>query len=195
MKSKSQSIKVLLVLLLGIMWVGFVTAAENQKHIYMDSQYYSYLDYLINSGRQVPDFILQQPYCLGNVDSLNQSINNHYIKYWQKYYTANLISGQLDLQDRVRHSEKIINRFKASGSIHMVTPYMVFANRTVFDQHFKNDPNYAGDLSESENWLYGRVSDAYMQFSYHNLGIFIMVLRYHKPGIPITHAQTRNLPG
>jgi hypothetical protein len=80
----------------------------------------------------------------------------------------------LELQDQYRNSEdNTINRFKAAGSVHLATPNVLFANRILFDQNYKYDPKYAGDLSESGHWLYGRVNDAFMQLSYHGIGLFI----------------------
>ena len=39
-------------------------------------------------------------------------------------------------------------------------------NNTVIDQDYKHDPEFAGDLSESDNWLYGRVNDAYININF-----------------------------
>lgn len=166
--------KFYLLLFLFLTGIYPVLCAENNRNIYLDSPYYSYLDYLINSGQYIPEFVLQQPLHLENLDSLNLAgAGNYYTTYWETFYTTKLLSGQLNLQDQLRWANTAVNRFRASGSIHMITPHAVFANRTTFDQDYKYDPNYAGDLSESKNWLYGRVNDAYMQISYHGLGLFI----------------------
>jgi hypothetical protein len=151
-----------------------IKAADAIRYIYLESTHYAYIDYLINSGQCTPDFVLQQPYLLRPQDArITTPVNRYYRTYWDQFFASGLISGQLELQTQYRQAEKGINRFRAAGSVHLNTPHVLFANRTIFDQQYKYDPCYAGDLSESGHWLYGRVNDAYMQLNYKDIGLFI----------------------
>jgi hypothetical protein len=172
---KAAEFRHIKILTVSLVFLTLAKSAENPQVIYLESPYYAYIDYLINSGRLVPDFLLQQPYMIGDLDTLSfADAGEYYQKYRNTFYTSKLVSGQMILQDQCRNSAyEAINRIKATGSIHIGTPNVLFANRIIFDQNYKHDPKYAGDLSESDHWLYGRVNDAYMQLSYHNIGLFV----------------------
>ena len=145
------------------------------RYIYLDDPTAVYLEYLVNSGHYVSRFILQQPYELGNIDSSTwRSVAGRYFQhYWQRYYLGD-VSAQLQLQDRLRYQKKVLlNRYLLAGGIHLVFPHITFANRTMVDQDYKYDPKYAGDLSESDHWLYGRVNDAYMNLHYGSFELFL----------------------
>jgi hypothetical protein len=170
--TRYMALSVICIIFMLVLQAG--AADDTSPYIYLDSPYYDYIDYLINSGQAIPDFVLQQPYRMDSMDSTNTvGAGKYFHTYWGQFYSSALISGQIELQDQYRQTEIGINRFKASGSAHVNTPHVLFANRTVFDQQYKNDPKYAGDLSESENWLYGRVNDAYMQLNYKGIGLFV----------------------
>ncbi len=70
------------------------------------------------------------------------------------------------------YHDVVYNRYRASGSIHLATDLVTLANRTGVNQDYKHDPYYAGDLSESKNWLYGRTNDAYIDVHFSNCQIF-----------------------
>jgi hypothetical protein len=159
------------------------------KYIYLDHIGNDYLNYLINSGQAVPDFIFQQPYdvAIWNKAEIDSKPYRYFNQYWQKFYDEqSTVSGQLQAADDVHYHDVFYNRYHVKGSVHLVTGLATFANRTVVDQDYKHDPDYAGDLSESENWLYGRVNDAYMDV--HTAGFEFFIGRLNRnwgpPGLP-----------
>jgi hypothetical protein len=149
----------------------------------MDPAQYAFIDYLINSGRKMPPFVMQQPYTT-DLFQENGKYSGFFGNYWQKYYgfrslgdtavNQTGLSGQLLFSEKGKYlNEELANRFQAHGGIHIIYPYLTLGNRTGIDQEYKYDPNYAGDLSESENWLWGRVNDAYMNLNFKNFTFFI----------------------
>ena len=155
-------------------WIYPSQAQESSRFIYLGDDTYQYIDYLINSGQKTPDFVFQQPYDMEMLQEnpIRSRSYNHFLKSWQRFYPENTISGQLAVHDQVNYSTAAVNRYQLAGSVHWVTPHATFANRTIVDQDYKYDPNYAGDLSESKSWIYGRVNDAYMQLRYEGFGFF-----------------------
>ncbi|MEJ2051916.1 MAG: capsule assembly Wzi family protein, partial [Calditrichota bacterium] len=92
----------------------------------------------------------------------------------QKYYPENGVSGALDLSDKGKYlNEVLVNRYRATGAVHLVYPHITLGNRTSINQEYKYDPKYAGDLSESEHWLYGRVNDAYINVNFSGFNLFV----------------------
>jgi len=154
---------------------GFIYAQNQVQYLYLDEPYYEYIDYLINSGKNIPDFVFSQPYeqndSLFNMGSQNDA--KYFNKYWSNYYRDKNLSGQLQFENRANYSSTIFNRYKIAGSLHYADENITLANRTIVDQDYKYDPLFAGDLSESKHWLYGRVNDAYMNLRYNRLNLFL----------------------
>ncbi len=164
---------------------------DTKTFLYISPDQYAFIDYLINSGRKLPQFVFQQPYET-TVFMDDGKYAGFFGNYWQRFYggenpsgsdsitglssQAGLtgLSGQLQLSDKGKYlNEVLVNRYHASGGIHIVYPHITLGNRTAIDQEYKYDPRYAGDLSESENWLYGRVNDAYMNLNFSGFDFFI----------------------
>jgi len=164
---------------------GFVHAQNQVQYQYLDNQGYEYLDYLVNSGKTIPDFVFSQPYerndSLFNMGSQNDA--KYFNKYWSSYYSDKNLSGQLQFENRVNNTNTIFNRYKIAGSLHYANENITLANRTIVDQDYKHDPLFAGDLSESKNWLYGRVNDAYINLRFNRLNLFFG--RMHRNWGPI----------
>jgi hypothetical protein len=150
------------------------SAQDGTKYIYLDHISNDYLDYLINSGQVVPDFIFQQPYTSNVWDKTEYDSKpyTYFKKYWHYFYRQGSVSGQLEISDDGHYHEAVYNRYRASGSVHLVTDWVTLANRTSVDQDYKHDPFYAGDLSESKNWLYGRTNEAYIDARFKDFQIF-----------------------
>jgi hypothetical protein len=149
-------------------------AQEPVRYIYLDSPTHQYIDYLINSGRTAPDFVFNQPYDI-KILAYSKTAprgQRYFNKYWKFYYGDNEVSGQLQLSDRLNYHSAVFNRYQATGGVHFATPNVTLANRTRIDQDFKHDPNYAGDLSEAQDWLFGRVNDAYINLNYKGFELF-----------------------
>ena len=145
-------------------------------YLYLEDDHYAFIDYQINSGRNLPRFVFQQPF-EGSFLSDDMKAAEFFKNYWEKYYGDSLASGlssQLMLADKGKYqNEVLLNRYQATGGIHIIYPHITLGNRTTIDQEYKYDPNYAGDLSESDNWLWGRVNDAYMNVNFKNFDFFI----------------------
>lgn len=107
----------------------------------------------------------------------------YYTIYWKQFYSNKQVSTQLNLSDRVHYTNDFYNRYRGSVGFHLGSENVTLANRTVVDQNYKYDPLFAGDLSESKHWLYGRVEDAYINLRYHRLNMFFG--RMHRNWGPI----------
>jgi hypothetical protein len=158
---------------------------DHKKNIYLEDPTNTYLDYLINSGKLETNFVLWQPYQAAVLDSVgeNDKATTYFKKFWLKYYKEDEISFQLDAGDELRSQEKVYNRWAMTGGVHFFAPHVSFANRTSMNQDYKHDPNYAGDLSESDSWLWGRVNDAYINAYVGNFDFFFG--RMHRNWGPI----------
>jgi hypothetical protein len=121
-----------------------------------------------------PDFAFQQPYSKKTLNDsrLKSPVAKYFKSYWNRFYSDENVSGQLQLSSRLNKHDKVFNRYRAAGSLHFNGPYMSLANRTIVDQDYKVDPLYAGDLSESNSWLFGRVNDAYGHLNFKNIDLF-----------------------
>lgn len=152
-------------------------AKDEARFMYLDSPVYDYIDYLINSGQVVPDFVFLQPFELDSAfwKGGNRRAADYFNDYWQRFYggySANRAAAQLSVGDKVIVDDSLVNRYRFAGSINFVAPHLTLANRTIVDQDYKYDPNFAGDLSESEHWLYGRVNDAYVNLRFGKFDVF-----------------------
>ena len=146
---------------------------ESKTFIYMSEDQYAFIDYLINSGRKMPGFVFQQPYET-DLFKENGKYSGFFGNFWDTYYAGTGLSGQLLLSNKGKYqNESLLNRYHGSGGFHIVYPNITLGNRTTIDQEYKYDPKYAGDLSESDNWLWGRVNDAYMNLNFKNFDFFI----------------------
>lgn len=145
-------------------------------YIYLEEDHYSFIDYQINAGQQVPRFVFLQPY-ENNYFSDQEKPSGFFQDYWDRYYgdlKNGGISVQLMITDKGKYQNDILlNRYQATGGIHIVYPNITLGNHTTIDQEYKYDPHYAGDLSEADNWLWGRVNDAYMNINFKNFDFFI----------------------
>ncbi|MFZ0390782.1 MAG: capsule assembly Wzi family protein [Calditrichia bacterium] len=167
------------IILFLLFFGGFAAAQGAQptlKFLYLQDGWYDYWDYLINSGRAVPHFVLNQPYAKSTADSLSgeSAVEKFYQEYLDHLFPQKAVSGQLTLTGRLKYrNDHLMNRSRAEGGLHLVFPHITLANRTALDQQYKYDPDYAGDLSESNHWLYGRVNEAYMQLHFKGFGLFL----------------------
>ena len=153
-------------------------AQEASQYVPINRANNALMDYLINSGNIHPHFTLQQPYYNLSCDSI-AGYNIQNIFYFMRnksmrYKKENTVSISLTGADKYKYlNNRNANRYRASGSVYVNYPHVIFYNRTTIDQDYKYDPNYAGDLSESAHWLYGRVNDAYGRFYMDHFNFFI----------------------
>ena len=109
----------------------------------LNNNHYEYIDYLINSGENVPSFVFFQPYQVDHFfyDQPGSSLSYNYFKsYWDRYYGKKNIALQLLISDRMVYHEQVLNRFKITWGGHFITPNITLANNTVIDQEYKYDP-------------------------------------------------------
>ena len=150
-------------------------AQEPVRFLYLENEQYDYFDYLINSGRQIPEHVFQQPYDVSFLKPAagKNAIAGYFQKYWSGYYRSDGVQGFLQFDEKLKYQQgDFRNRYGASGGVHFLSNHLTLANRTGFQQEYKHDPNYAGDLSESKNWIYGRVNEAYMNLRFKPVDIF-----------------------
>jgi hypothetical protein len=153
------------------------------------SQHYSFLEYAICSGRLQVSHPLSQPYMASELRSELASlkeegesiIRNHWIKVLQadlqKYCRPDSLpedqgfwnlgmNGTYRLAAR-QNRQWTKYRIEEYGCFSL--PYLVLVNRTAMDQAYKDDPQYFGD---TEEWIQGRVEDAYVMMKYKALSFF-----------------------
>ena len=154
-----------------------LSGQPNLSYIYLRDLNYQFYDYMINSGHINPHFVMPQPFRNISFDStkvgLNGKIYNHLKNryfYGEKFHG---VAAELEVGDKLKYLNKNTkNRYRASGAVYISYPHIRLFNRTTIDEEYKYDPKYAGDLSEADHWLYGRVNDAYIDLDFGNFNIF-----------------------
>ena len=170
---KTITFKILLIFV--VFKTSLLFGQDPSGFIYIEDVQYSFSDYLINSGRAMPDFVFQQPYSTSFFNKIQKDFaaGKYFMAFWNRVYRDGL-SAQLELKDKAKYqNQNLFNRYRAVEGVHIVYPNIILANRTAIDQEYKYDPLYAGDLSESDHWLYGRVNDAYMNVQFQNFAFFL----------------------
>ena len=134
-----------------------------------------YIDYLINSGKMIPQFVLQQPYNMSEIFKRSDidSVSSYLYKYWQKIYGRKNTSLGIDLHGGCGYTDSWDPLYRINFNFTYHSDHISLVNRTDGDVRYKTDPYFAGDLSESDHWLYGRVNDAFMNISYDHFELFI----------------------
>ncbi len=131
-----------------------------------------YADYLINSGRLMPDYVLQQPWDDSVSDSLSGPAGKWFERRQGYYFAPDRVQLALHGLERVRGEKVVQHRYRLQGSVGYQSEHIALFNRTVVDQDYKYDANFAGDLSESESWIYGRVQDAFIRLEFGKFSAF-----------------------
>ncbi len=166
------ALKIILILFISI---SIAHAQPGIRYLYLETPIYDYLDYQINAGKSIPKFVLRQPYELERDIELDETLapERYFDRYWQRFYQPDALNLHLDIGDQVAYDNKIENRYQAEGGIHYTSKNITLANRTSIQQEYKHDAYFAGDLSESEHWLYGRVNEAYATVNFQDFDFFI----------------------
>ena len=149
----------------------------NLHYSHLSDVNYEFYDYMINAGYISPQFAMHQPYQHLVFDSKKIGKNEKIYRYIKnKYFNSEKLHGvaaELEISDKLKYlNQNTANRYRASGSVYISYPYIRLFNRTTIDEEYKYDPKFAGDLSESSHWLFGRVNDAYMDIDFGNFNIF-----------------------
>jgi hypothetical protein len=142
------------------------------QYLLLDEHLYSYIEYLNISNQYNPQFVLNQPYEMASEDS--NLIKDIKSKGFQGVrgnddglHTS--LFGAIGGTTR-NEGEHILN---LEGSLLYKQGNMQFVNQTGMDRSYLYDVKYPGELSESEHWIYGRVSNAYMQYSNSDIKLFL----------------------
>lgn len=145
----------------------FTTAGFGQnslRYILLEPDVYEYYDYQINSGQSIPDFVLRQPYEIKS-ESYNKPSSmpaEYFTRRWQKFHRMDSAIINFSTQDAVKWDKALLNRYMIAGGVNYSSRHITLSNSIAVDQEYKHDKNFAGDLSESGHWLYGRVNEAYI---------------------------------
>ncbi len=144
-------------------------------YLYLETPVYEYIDYGINSGKLIPKFVLRQPYEIGRDMKFDgqREEESYFDRYWQRFYHPDAANLHLTIGDQINYDQIVENRYQAEGGVHYTSKNLTLANRTGIQQVYKDDAYFAGDLSESDHWLYGRVNEAYANLVYQNFDFFI----------------------
>jgi len=167
---------------ISILLVSNLLGKSPNGYLYLEDHTYNYVDYLINSGRLVPDFVLQQPYKYDDIfiDDLNKDTLFHYFKgYWDYFYSDKSTSIEFSIENNLHYSTKLMNMYRSFIGFHYNSENIILGNRTFVDKYYKYDPYYAGDLSEADHWIYGRVKDAYMNLSLDRFNFFMGRMKFN----------------
>ena len=140
-----------------------------------DDELSGYINYQINSGNYLTPFLTNQPLDLNHF-LLRANVQNAAFQYFKKHYSKIYQPGRANFfftpGDYMKFEKKPENRYKLGIGVSYVSKYVTFYNSTEINQDYKYDKKFAGDLSESDHWLYGRVNDAYVNVLFKNFGLF-----------------------
>lgn len=139
---------------------------------YTHDLYGKYVEYLINRGTITLDYPLLKPYTICDLnsghdrnksqDQLSRFLFKDLDSYTQKSekIPSRILRGEVDLSLETGPITKSRNSVKVSINY----PVGNFAFRTSFhfDQKFKDDTTYYGELGE---WYYGRLDESYVSYS------------------------------
>jgi len=161
--------------LLSVFFYLTKLSADSPLFIYLNNNMiYRYIDYQINSGKSVPDFAFQQPLKLSQLGLVKPSdLNEFYIKKQKRYYGEKNTSIGLEHQGFLEKTDSWNYLYRFDFNFHYRSDFLTLGNRTRVDRKYKYDPYYAGDLSEADHWIYGRVNDAYLTLDIKKYGFFI----------------------
>jgi len=149
---------------------GFIYS-DNNNFIYLDGINYHYIDYLINNGSYSPRFVFQQPYRISEFEKIS---NVKMYNKWNYLFKNEKILMLMGLDNSYCASKNIGEHFYSiTAGGHYSDENIILGNRFSLDETYKFDEFYPGDLSESGDWLYGRVNDAYMDILLGNFNLFV----------------------
>lgn len=175
-------------ILLIISFGSLLEAQTSSEYIFLDDVTSEYANYLLASGRISPEYPLQQPYNYDDIYSAD--LSTKYSALFEEYW-SNIYGGSTQFISGIQAGNTISNLLNTNSyrveSILGYTSKGLFAlNRTRVYEAYRNDSLFAGDLSESDHWLYGRVHDAFIDFKTNHNHIFLgkMDHNWGPPGSP-----------
>ncbi len=158
---------------LGIFMPFFILGQTNSNLIPLEQDTYDYFNYQITKGEQIPRFVLNQPYRLKQIIFNSKSRPGRYFaSYWQKLFHFREVNVIFKGRERLKYDKTFLNRYRIDGGLTFTNHYITLVNQIAVDQNYKYDPKFAGDLSEADHWLYGRVNEAYVDFHLDKFNLF-----------------------
>ncbi|APF20128.1 hypothetical protein Calab_0547 [Caldithrix abyssi DSM 13497] len=144
-----------------------------QSYVPLDDGAYHYINYQITRGAVAPYFILNQPYRFHEMfQKQNSKPASYFHTYYKQYFAPRKANLFVKALESVKWNKALLNRYRLDGGVYFTNAYLTLVNQTTVDQEFKYDANFAGDLSEADHWLYGRVNEAYADFHQEKFNIF-----------------------
>ena len=153
-----------------------IYSQQEIKYLPVETLVYDFLDSQINSGKNIPKFVFRQPFELDRdfeFKKKQSGINHYFDKYWQKFYSHSNTNFYLLFSDQLKKDKTISNFYQAEAGMYYSSKHLTLVNQVAVDKNYKNDAYFAGDLSESDHWLYGRINEAYMNLSFDKFDFFI----------------------
>ncbi|MBD3226124.1 MAG: hypothetical protein GF313_15455 [Caldithrix sp.] len=167
-------VKNIILLIIFVLLIGRGVGQKLQQNVPFRSFNRPYMEYLFNADHLRTRYIFNQPYNLSSLKMhLNHEVAGYLVKHWKHYYQPQKTVLFLMLEDRLMSDNTIYNRYRFDGGVVYADEHITFVNRTTVDQDYKSDPLFAGDLSEADHWLFGRVNDAYMDIHNQHFSFFI----------------------
>lgn len=160
-------------ILFFILWPLFLFSQKPKSNLPLEAEIYSYLNYQISSGEFNPYFALYQPYRFDEVFAKSDTKwNSYFYEYWKQYVARGKANLFINLRESAKWDKALLNRYRLAGGLFFTNQYLTLVNQTAVDQEYKYDANFAGDLSESDHWLYGRVNEAYADIHLKKFNVF-----------------------
>ncbi|MCK4448701.1 MAG: hypothetical protein KAW56_16665 [Candidatus Marinimicrobia bacterium] len=145
----------------------------NAQTIHLEDWNKYYLEYKIVSSKTLPKYVALQPYEF----RFNISKNIKWESFIQKriillYGEPNTINIAMPFQGKIRTDSNRESWLWSLGLCCRNESVQLY-NSTTVNEDYKYDPYFAGDLSVSSYWLFGRVNNAYFNYNSDNFSFFI----------------------
>ncbi|MHB2153593.1 hypothetical protein ACX8XN_04245 [Calditrichota bacterium GD2] len=156
--------------------IGLCNAQFSNNIIFLNEEIYDYYDYSVTKGHLKVPFILNQPY---RIDRIQFNIHDHTHNNFEailsnvgEIYEDGHIVGYLSAKDFLKKDENFKNLFWFDGGITFTNNLFTLSNKFAFNQEYKYDPNFAGNLSDADHWIFGRFNEAFIDIYPKNFEIF-----------------------
>ena len=156
-----------------LMITSLAYAQSSLVFIPLQHETYEYYDYQITAGLMSSRFILNQPYRLQDLNFLQRTRANQYFKvYWNQILKSQKANLMFISQEAVKIDSRPLNRYRFDGGISYTNDFITFANQFTMNQDYKYDRRFAGNLSDADHWIFGRLNEAYVDIHLPKLNIF-----------------------
>jgi hypothetical protein len=131
-----------------------------------DKLSYEYLNYQMTHGTYMPAFALQQPFSLPNPEDIDSTIAAIFLReHWQRQFGNKEFTIYSEFGGDLFHGGSWRKWLHGNIRFTYANEWITLVNSTAIDEKYKYDANFAGDLSKSQSWIYGRVEEAYININ------------------------------